>query len=31
MGRAPYSPRQQTLRATVDWSYVLLPPHLQTM
>jgi predicted ATPase/DNA-binding winged helix-turn-helix (wHTH) protein len=24
-------PRQQTLRATVDWSYVLLPPHLQTM
>ncbi|WP_062083198.1 ATP-binding protein [Caballeronia udeis] len=24
-------PRQQTLRATVDWSYALLPPRLQTI
>jgi predicted ATPase/DNA-binding winged helix-turn-helix (wHTH) protein len=24
-------PRQQTLRATVDWSYALLPPKLQTI
>ncbi|MFM0342311.1 ATP-binding protein [Paraburkholderia fungorum] len=24
-------PRQQTLRATVDWSYALLPPRLQTV
>ncbi|ANB75280.1 hypothetical protein AYM40_23070 [Paraburkholderia phytofirmans OLGA172] len=23
-------PRQQTLRATVDWSHALLPPHLRT-